>query len=353
MNQQLLRMTVLALLIGVLPEFISSSCAQTNVQSGNEGLSQKLDTYFKHFESNNKFMGTVAVSIDGKKVFDKQYGFSAVDNDAKITPDSETEYYIGSITKMFTSVMILQLAEVQLLSLDTHLSDFFPDLKNADKITIEQMLGHRSGLGSITDDPTYLQWNTQPQTREQMLERIAKQGIKFQPGERTEYSNSNYLLLGYIIEDLTGNTYAEELQTRIAQPLGLTRTEYASGYDSSKNVALSFKWSKDQWNLESETDASIPHGAGSIVSTPSDLIVFIEALFAGKLIEKSSLEKMKTMTGGMGLGMVQFPFGAKRAFGHNGGIDGFQSSLGYFPEENISIALIGNGFVYPMNDIMI
>lgn len=353
MTRDLSRMFLITIVVGSLLLFSPFSGAQCEAQTADDSLSQKLDTYFKHFESNNKFMGTVAVSIDGKIVFDKQYGFSAVNNDAKITPDSETEYYIGSITKMFTSVMILQLTEIQLLSLDSKLSDFFPELKNADKITIEQMLGHRSGLGSITDDPAYLQWNTQPQTREQMLERIAKQGIKFEPGERTEYSNSNYLLLGYIIEDLTGHTYAEELQSRIAQPLGLNRTEYASGYDPAKNVALSFKRSNGQWNLESETDASIPHGAGSLVSTPSDLIVFIEALFAGKLIEKSSLEKMKTMNGGLGLGMFQFPFGSKKAFGHNGGIDGFQSSLGYFPDENISIALIGNGFDYPMNDLLI
>ncbi len=314
---------------------------------------ERLQRYLEHLEANNKFMGTAAVSINGKKIFEAQVGQLAIGDQKVSRPDSETQYRIGSITKTFTAVMILQLVEESELSLDTKLSEFFPELQNAELITIEHMLRHRSGLGSVTDDPTYVRWNTQAQTKSAMLERIAQQPKQFEPDERAGYSNTNYILLGYIIEKITGNSYAAELKSRIADRIDLKRTAYFTPADADKNVALSFSWLNNQWSPRRETDPSIPHGAGAIMSTASDLIVFIESLFDGKLITSSSLAQMTTLVDRMGMGIIQLPFGSKRAFAHNGGIDGFQSSLGYFPEDKIAIALIGNGFNYPMNDVML
>jgi D-alanyl-D-alanine carboxypeptidase len=347
MTRHILANAVLALLLTSAPVFRSAAIAQSD-QRG-----EKIQRYLQHLEANDKFMGTVAISIDGKQIAEKQVGLFTKDTQTKLKPNAETQYRIGSISKTFTAVMILQLVEENKLSLETKLAKFFPDLNNADAITIEQLLRHRSGLGSITDDPTYRVWNTQAKTRPEMLEKIAKQPKRFEPNERTQYSNTNFLLLGYIIEKLSGNSYADELKTRIADRIGLKRTAYATKADAEANVAISFTWSNNQWTPHSETDPSIPHGAGAIMSTASDLTVFIESLFAGKLINESSLAKMTTMVDRMGMGMMQMPFGQKRAFAHNGGIDGFQSSLGYFPEDRVAIALLGNGYNYPMNDIQI
>ncbi len=347
MTRCILTNAFLALLLTSSPVFRSTASAQSDPRA------EKIQRYLQHLEVNDKFMGTVALSIDGKRLVDSQVGVFAKSAQAELEPNPETQYRIGSISKMFTAVMIMQLVEEGKLSLETKLEKFFPDLTNADAITIEQLLRHRSGMGSITDDKTYRGWNTQAQTRQQMMEKIARQPTRFKPNDRAEYSNTNYLLLGYIIEELSGNSYADELKTRIADRIGLKRTAYASKADAEQNVAISFTWSDNQWTPHSQTDPSIPHGAGAIMSTASDLIVFVESLFAGKLVEESSLAKMTTMVDRMGMGIMQMPFGAKLAFAHNGGIDGFQSSLGYFPEDRVAIALIGNGFSYPMNDIMI
>jgi D-alanyl-D-alanine carboxypeptidase len=346
-TRHILPNVVLALFLTSTPLFRSTATAQSETRA------EKVQRYLQHLEANNKFMGTVVLSIDGKRIVDNQVGLFAKNSETELKPNSETQYRIGSISKMFTAVMLLQLVEENKLSLETKLAQFFPELNNADTITIEQLLRHRSGLGSITADPTYRSWETQAQTRPEMLQRIATQPKRFEPNDRTEYSNTNYLLLGYIIEKLSGNSYADELKTRIADRIGLKRTTYATKADAEANVAISFTWSNNQWTPHSETDPSIPHGAGAIMSTASDLTVFIESLFAGKLVKESSLAKMTTMVERMGLGITQMPFGAKRAFAHNGGIDGFQSSLGYFPEDRVAIALIGNGYNYQMNDIMI
>ena len=161
------------------------------------------------------------------------------------------------------------------------------------------------------------------------------------------------MLLGYIIEELSSRSYGEQLQTRICDRIDLKRTSYMTSADAKKNVAISFRWSGEKWAAFDQTDPSVPHGAGAIMSTPSDLTRFIEALFDGKLIGDALVKEMTPDGLGMGHGLFAFPFGPKRAFGHNGGIDGFQSNLGHFPKEGVSVALIGNGVNYSMNDIMI
>lgn len=340
--------TFAATLVSVCcPVFRSTAIAQSDPRA------TKIERYLAHLETNNKFLGSVAISIDGQRLVDHQVGpFAKVANvDHQSNP--ETQYRIGSITKMFTAVMIMQLIEEHKLSLETKLSEFFPELNHADAITIEQLMRHRSGLGSFTDDPTYRTWNTKTRTRQEMIDTIASQPILFQPNERSQYSNTNYVLLGYIVEKLSGNSYGEELKTRIVDRVGLQRTAYATPADASGNVAISFTWSNGQWTPHSQTDPGIPHGAGAIMSTASDLVLFIESLFDGKLLQATSLDAMTKLDGRMGMGMMQVPFGAKRAYSHNGGIDGFQSSLAYFPEDKVAIALLGNGFSYPMNDIMI
>lgn len=102
-----------------------------------------------------------------------------------------------------------------------------------------------------------------------------------------------------------------------------------------------------------ETDMSIPGGAGSVVSTPTDMTKFIEVLFSLKLVSQNSLDQMKTITEGFGMGMFQIPFYTKKGYGHNGGIDGFGSNLSYFPEDSLAVAYCTNGMVFPMNDILI
>ncbi len=314
---------------------------------------QKLDSLFTALEANNKMMASAVVYKNGKVLYAKAIGYKKIDGSQKLPADVATKYRIGSITKMFTATMIFQLVDEGKLTLDTKLDKFYPKVPSADKITIGQLLNHRSGLHNLTSDAGYLQYYTQKKTQAEMLELIYKLPVDFAPGSNAEYSNTNYILLGYVIEYLTGKSYAEELTNRICAKAGLTNTYFGSAIDTKKNEASSYSYTGKDWQEEAETDMSIPHGAGAIVSTPTDLSKFAEALFQGKLISKSSLDAMMKQIDGYGMGCFTFPFGEHTSYGHTGGIDAFSSLLGYFPSDSLSAAISINGSNYNMNDVMI
>jgi CubicO group peptidase (beta-lactamase class C family) len=285
-------------------------------------------------------------------VYAKAIGDRLITADKKIDATPDTRSRIGSISKMFTGVMIFQLIEEKKLTLDTKLARYFPSVPNAGKITIAQMLGHRSGIHNFTDDDNYLQWNTQSKTEKQMLEIVSGHPSEFEPGSKAEYSNSNYLLLGYIIEKITGQSYAANLGKRIVSKLGLKNTAVGGKTKPEKNESFSYQFAGN-WEQESETDMSVPGGAGSLVSTASDLTRFAQALFSKKLISAASLSQMKDIKDGYGMAMFRFPFYEKSGYGHTGGIDGFSSILCYFPADSVGVAYISNGGTYPINDILI
>lgn len=309
----------------------------------------KMDSLFQALDQNHKAMGSIAIRKDGKEVYSRSIGYSILDQHQA---DAGTKYRIGSITKMFTATIIFQLAEEKKLSLNTTLDQFYPQIPNAKKITIGHLLSHRSGIHNFTDDTAYAGYMEQAQSQKQMLDIIIKGGSDFEPDSKASYSNSNFVLLGYIIEKILKKPYADVLKTRIVVRAGLKNTYYGSKADASKEESRSYNY-LNGWQLMPETDMSIPHGAGAIVSTPSDLDQFIEALFAHKLISQASLEQMKTVRDGYGMGMFAIPFDEKRAYGHSGGIDGFSSMLGYFADDKLAVAYCSNGQNYPANDIMI
>ncbi len=322
---------------------------------GQIGLAQsfdkaKLDNYFTTLEKNNKFMGSVAVSKDGEIIYSKSVGFADVEN--KLIANEHSKYRIGSISKTFTTVLVLKAVEERKLDLNQTIDKYFPTIKNADRITIKLLLGHRSGIHNFTDDKDYLTWNTQPKTEKEMVAIIAKGGIDFEPDSKAGYSNSNFVLLTYILEKTFNQPYAKLLENYIIRPLGLTNTSFGGRIEPNKNECKSYHFS-DGWKLESETDVSIPLGAGGIISTPVDLDKFSNALFTGKILKTESLEMMKTIKEKFGLGLFQIPFYDKIGYGHTGGINGFSSVFSYFSDGNIAYALTSNGSNYINNNISI
>lgn len=309
---------------------------------------KKLDLYFTTLEQNNKFMGSVAVSENGKIIYRRSIGFSNVTNGIK--SDENTKYRIGSISKSFTAVLVLKAVEERKLNLNQTIKKFFPSIKNAEKITIENLLNHQSGIHDFTDQDDYRTWNTLSMTEKQMTEVIAKGGSDFNPGSKAEYSNSNYVLLTYILEKSYKKSYSELLEKYITKPVGLKNTYFGSKINTANNECRSYSF-EEGWKESDETDISIALGAGGIISTPSDLVQFSDALFEGKILKKESLEKMKTINKGYGFGLMQIPFYDKIGYGHRGGIDKFTSVFSYFPDENISFALTSNGSNYNNNEI--
>lgn len=311
----------------------------------------KMDSLLSGLEMHNKFMGTVAIIDKGVITYSRSAGFADVETGTKA--NTSTKYRIGSITKMFTSVMVYQLFEEKKLTSETKLSVYFPELPNAENISIEDMLLHRSGLWSVTDDSLYLEWCVNQTSREDLLGMIKTHESLFQPGEKSEYSNSNYILLAFIIEDITGKDFAANLEERISHKIGLKSTSSVGKINVSKNEAESYMRQIDSWEKENETDLSVPGGAGAIVSTAEDLVHFANALFKDKLISEASLQDMIKAEGTYGKGIFSTPFYELQGYGHTGGIDGYRSVLAYFPEKELGIALLSNGLSYGQNDILI
>src|SRR5690606_38745886 len=181
---------------------------------------------------------------------------------------------------------------------------------------------------------------------------IANGGSDFEPDSKAAYSNSNYVLLSYILEQTYAKPYADLLQEIIVEPLGLKNTYVFGKINPHKNECKSYSFI-GSWQVEPETDATVPMGAGALISTSSDLCLFADALFSGKLLTKESLDRMKTIKDGYGLGLFQIPFYQSVGYGHSGGIDGFSSVFVHFADENISYALTSNGSNMNNNDISI
>lgn len=311
----------------------------------------KLDSYFNALESHDKFMGSVAVSKNGNIIYTRSVGFSDAEN--QIKANENTKYRIGSISKTFTAALVFKAVEAGKIRLNQTIEKFFPSFPNANKITVEQLLNHSSGIHSFTDDEDFLTWNTTAKSEKEMLDIIIKGDSEFEPGSQSDYSNSNYVLLTFILERTFKKTYGELLKKYITQPLNLKNTYFGGKIELKNNESLSYKWMGGKWKIESETDMSIPLGAGGIVSTPSDLVKFSDALFGGKVINLESLKQMKTIKDNYGMGLFQFPFGGRQGFGHTGGIDGFSSIFTQFADGNVSYALTSNGKNFNSNDISI
>jgi D-alanyl-D-alanine carboxypeptidase len=314
----------------------------------------KLDQFFDRLAEKNKAMGSLTIAKDGAVLYTRTIGYSQINGTEKKPLTAATRYRIGSITKMFTAAMIFQLVEEGKLKLTDTLEKFFPRVPNAQKITIAQILAHRSGIhDSILDRDLRPSPKTNPITKDELLTLIAKGKPDFEPDAKHSYSNSGYTLLGLIVEKLTGKPYGEALEERIATKIGLKDTYIATGIiDVNKNEALTYMNIGDEWKYVTETHPSILFSAGAIVSTPSDLAKFIQALFDLKLISQESLASMKTIRDGEGLGMEPFTFAGKTFYGHTGGADNYGAWLAYLPEEKLAVAYTTNAKVYPVANIV-
>lgn len=313
----------------------------------------KMDSLLSYLNKNDKFMGSLCIREAENVVFNKAYGFADVDKN--ISAHRMTKYKIGSVTKTFTAVMIMQLIEEKKLNLQTKLNRFYPKITNAEKITIYDLLHHRTGIVDYINGDSITAKNIYRfHSKEEMIQKITDYKPLFEPGTKHEYSNSNYNLLGYIIETLTKKSYAENIQTRIVKKANLLNTYFPQGkIETSIGESYSYLFNGTKWEKVEEWENSIAYSAGAIISTPADLTRFMYALFDGKLVKPSSLEQMKEIKEGYGKALMQFPFGERRFYGHTGGIENFRAVVGYYPTEKLGISLIVNGDNFNRNDIMI
>lgn len=311
---------------------------------------QKLDSLFSLLNQNDKFMGSIAVSKNQNPLYTKSIGF--IDIEKAIKADESSKYRIGSVSKMFTATLILKAIEEQKLNLNQTIETYFPTIENADKITVENLLNHSSGIYDFTREKDYLKWSTEPRSKQDIMKRIINGETPFEPNEKSQYSNSNYVLLTFLLEETYAKPFKEILETKITTPLKLENTYYGGKINVADNESISYL-NLGNWKKGPETNMSIPLGAGAIVSNPIDLNIFIGQLFSGKIVSEKSLELMKAIKNDYGFGMFQFTYFDGPSFGHTGGIDGFQAVAMYFPETELAISITSNALNYPLKDLLV
>ncbi|MEO7189721.1 MAG: serine hydrolase domain-containing protein [Vicinamibacterales bacterium] len=309
----------------------------------------KLDLLFDRLLEKNKGMGGVTLARDGEVIYRRSFGYSQITDTEKRPLNADTGYRIGSITKTYTAVMIFQLVEEGRLKLTDTLDKFFPQIPNAGRITIAQILHHRSGLPEIEPDGVF---GRQSRTEDEIVARIAQGKPTFEPDTMHRYSNAGYSLLGFVVEKAGGKPYPDALRDRITSKLGLRNTSAGTAkMNPAKNEALSYTYIGN-WREAEEIDFSVVAGAGRIVSTTADMVAFIKGLFDLKLVSKESLALMTTMRDGEGMGFEPHSFAGRTCYGHTGGSANSGAWLTYCPEERLALAYATNAKIYPVRDIV-
>ncbi len=313
---------------------------------------KKLDAYFDGLQQQGLVNGSIAISERGTVRYKRSIGFASIDNGIPQEADGGTRYRIGAVTRIFTAALMLQLAEGATITLDNKLAEFYPDLPEALKISYRDLLQQRSGLTNYTEAKDFETWRTTPRSHAEMLKVIADGGVKFPPGERIDVGDTNYLLAGYVIEKVRERSYDEILLRQIAGKLGLARTYYAGTGAPVSLEAVSYQWTPEGWRPLTDTDPSVDGGARGVVSNANDLVAFMDALFAGKVVSKYSLGNMRGEDGAPGMGLRPVEVGGHSGFGESGRIEAFDAAVYHFPGEKISIAWTGNASRVPMDQIL-
>ena len=306
----------------------------------------------------------ICVRQRGATVFSRGFGQADLETATPMTPT--TVCRIGSVSKQFTAAAILLLAQDGKLSLDDPLSRFIPDFPNAERLSIRRLLSHTTGLGNYTETtPPELIWQLARTDRDsaQMLQlmRLSGANLLFEPGTNYRYSNTGYVLLGIVIEKLSGRSYRDFMRERLFTPLGLSRTAVddvaevvpnrAAGYTDDPKAASGF-------DNASFTSMTYPGGAGALRSTCEDLCAWHAALLGGKALQPAMLQAMLTpitlndgslpqqtnrkvaVRYGFGIGVN--PVDGRAAVSHGGSIQGFGSFLETLQTEQVTMAMIIN-----------
>lgn len=304
----------------------------------------KMDSLIQKAVQLNRFNGSVLVSKNGRIVYEKAYGYQNVEKNILNTP--YTVYQIGSTTKEFTAAVILKLIENHQLSLDDKLSNYFPDFARGNEITVKHLLTHTSGIYEILRDPVAFNSGTQPRSKEQMLSFFSNKPLDFNPGTQYSYCNSGYMLLGLIIEKVTGKPYEQVVKDFILKPLKMKHTGFDFAGLKSPDKAIGYsRYTKTIKQASIPWDSTATYSAGALYSTVEDLYKWHKGLLNYKVYNKTSLEKATTpFLEGYGLGCWIDMIYDKKVVSHGGNIFGFTGYFGRIQEEDVSIIILNNIF---------
>ena len=333
-NRRLVAIIALCLMLA------ASAAAQTKAAS--DDLQLKADERLNAAVKANQFSGAVFVARDGRVLLSKGYGMANLEDETPNTP--QTKFRLGSITKQFTATAIMMLQEQGKLSVQDSICKYVADCPAVwQPITLHHLLSHTGGVPNFTSFPDYQKTMSLPTTVEALVGRFKDKPLDFQPGEKWSYSNSGYVLLGHVIEKVSGKSYEAFLQENIFTPLGMKNTGYdhntqvlphrAAGYMPQGGTMMNARY----------LDMTIPFSAGALYSTVEDLYLWDQALYTEKLISKKSLDLMFTpVKNNYGYGWGMGNQRGLKVIAHSGGIDGFVTFIARYPDVKAVVIVLCN-----------
>lgn len=311
----------------------------------------KIDAFLAAYHETGRFDGTVLVADGGAVIYEQGFGEANRSWGVPHTPD--TRFRIASLTKQFTAALVLQLVEAGSLDLDAPVTRYLPDYPAAqgDRVTVHHLLSHTSGIPEHLGLPGFDAMMRNPYAPDSFLTVFSGLPLDVEPGSAFTYSNSNYFLLGVLIEHITGQPYAVALRERLLAPLGLDHTGYDNGTEVIEQMASGYRRVESGFERATYFDPSVPYAAGMMYSTARDLFAWTQALHGGEVFEHTeTLEQMTTPVLGeyaYGLGVSMLPVGAStvQVIGHSGGIFGFSTFLLHAPGDTRTVVVLANSNV--------
>ncbi len=338
------------------PPFLTDN--DTGARWSDDEMVKALEKYVGRLVRKDEFSGTILLAKNGDPLFKKAYGLASKRFDVK--NEIDTKFNLGSMNKMFTGIAICQLAEKGKLSFDdlvrTHLPDY-PNREIADQVTIHHLLTHTSGMGSYWNQKFQETWPTL-RTVKDLLPLFVDDPLSFDPGTRFGYSNSGPIVLGLIIEKITGKTYYDYVREHICEPAGMIHTDCYEMDRPVPNLAIGYtrtsldghrsnRKSPRRNNLFLHTVKGGPAGGG--FSTAEDLLLFSKALMNHKILAPESTKILTTGKVSMGSPEMQYAylFGdhlekGHRFFGHNGGAPGINAEFSVYPDLGYTVVVLSN-----------
>ncbi|MBW1297816.1 serine hydrolase [Aquimarina litoralis] len=327
--------------------------------TGNSSISEQIKTKIEGYIKNDDYQGAVLIAKEGKIVFNKAYGFA--DREQKIANTSQTQFLIGSLTKSFVAVSVLQLVEEGLLDLNAPIQKYIPELKDelAKSLTLHLLLKHQSGLAPHLERIT--DFEDKDVSSKEIIEIINTSSLAFTPGEEYQYSNLNYTLSAIAIENVTNKPYAQVLQEKTFIPLEMNR----SGIERKSNYPIKRAkgYRKTTFGIKNEENiVSYALGSGDIFSTVEDLYKWDQALYKNTLLSEKSKsllfdgENRAFGNYGYGFRITEYQRGKAPLkngilMRHGGTMDGFMSNLHRYSDDKLTVIILGNIRTFPIRQM--
>lgn len=328
--RKLAMLTLIVVGVAVVWHFVNQKSHSTKLK--------EINTFLTELHALDKFNGAVLVAVDGEPIYEKGFGLRDAASETKHNSDSVFRIY--STTKSFTSTMVFKLIEEGKLSLDDHLGKFFPEIPHANKITVEHLLTHTSGLYDFAQESTF------ENSEASLVKLLSSKELEFPVGQGWRYCNSGYCLLGHIIAKVTGMSYEQAITTHILEPTGMNNSGFGFDTLNHPNKSVGYlPYTGERWTSAGDATPK-PFSAGAMYSTVGDLLLFHNALLANEIINESSRNKAWSSCqkqSGYGYGWeIGHRWIRRKVVSHSGGAAGFRSNFSQIPSERWCVIALSN-----------